>query len=95
MSADVFLGIIPNQKIVAANLKAGRVPAARCGRIAKLRSTHNTYLTLPLVFPMLSNHYPLAFGGDWAWAIASLVFLMGVTIRHFLNTLRPRSGRPW
>ncbi len=47
--------------IVVADLKAGRTPDPKYGKIAKLRSTHNNYLTLPVVFLMLSNHYPLAF----------------------------------
>ena len=95
MSANVFLVIIPNQKIVVADLKADRTPDAKYGKIAKLRSTHNNYLTLPVLFLMLSNHYPLAFGTAYAWIIAALVFLMGVTIRHFFNTMHARKGRPW
>ncbi|SFD05853.1 urate hydroxylase PuuD [Tropicimonas isoalkanivorans] len=99
MSANVFFIIIPNQKIVVEDLKAGRVPDAKYGKIAKQRSTHNNYLTLPVVFLMLSNHYPLAFAGDWNWVIASLVFLMGVTIRHYFNTLHasdfPKKGPIW
>ncbi|MSU90409.1 cysteine desulfurase [Rhodobacteraceae bacterium 2CG4] len=94
MSANVFFIIIPNQKIVVADLKAGRTPDAKYGRIAKQRSTHNNYLTLPVLFLMLSNHYPLAFASPWNWAIASLVFLMGVTIRHYFNTLHARRGNP-
>lgn len=95
MSANVFLIIIPNQKIVVADLIAGRTPDPKYGKIAKLRSTHNNYLTLPVVFLMLSNHYPLAFASPWNWVIASLVFLMGVTIRHFFNTHHAGRGRPW
>jgi uncharacterized membrane protein len=95
MSANVFFIIIPNQKIVVADLKAGRTPDPKYGKIAKLRSTHNNYLTLPVVFLMLSNHYPLAFATEWNWVIASLVFLMGVTIRHFFNSMHARKGRPW
>ena len=94
MSANVFMVIIPNQKIVVADLKAGRVPDARYGQIAKLRSTHNNYLTLPVIFLMLSGHYPLAFATDYSWIIASLVFLMGVTIRHYFNTRHARVGNP-
>jgi uncharacterized membrane protein len=94
MSANVFMVIIPNQKIVVADLKAGRVPDARYGQIAKLRSTHNNYLTLPVIFLMLSGHYPLAFATDYSWIIASLVFLMGVTIRHYFNTRHARAGNP-
>lgn len=94
MSANVFMVIIPNQKIVVADLKAGRTPDAKYGRIAKLRSTHNNYLTLPVIFLMLSGHYPLAFATEYSWLIASLVFLMGVTIRHYFNSRHARAGNP-
>jgi len=94
MSANVFMVIIPNQKIVVADLKAGRTPDAKYGKIAKLRSTHNNYLTLPVIFLMLSNHYPLAFATDYSWVIASLVFLMGVTIRHYFNSRHANTGNP-
>ena len=94
MTANVFLCIIPNQRIVVADLKAGRTPDAKYGYVARLRSTHNNYLTLPVVFLMLSNHYPLAFATDYNWLIASLVFLMGVTIRHYFNSIHSRQGNP-
>ncbi|MEL6607745.1 MAG: urate hydroxylase PuuD [Pseudomonadota bacterium] len=94
MSGNVFFIIMPNQRIVVADLIAGRKPDPKYGKIAKLRSTHNNYLTLPVIFLMLSNHYPLSFGTDYAWAIACLVFLMGVTIRHWFNTRHARAGYP-
>jgi uncharacterized membrane protein len=94
MSANVFFVIIPNQTIVVADLKAGRTPDPKYGAIAKLRSTHNNYLTLPVLFLMLSNHYPLAFATEWNWLIASLVFLMGVTIRHYFNTMHATGTAP-
>ena len=94
MSANVFMVIIPNQKIVVADLIAGRTPDPKYGKIAKLRSTHNNYLTLPVIFMMLSNHYPLAFATEYNWILASLVFLMGVTIRHWFNTRHARKGSP-
>ncbi|RMD94625.1 MAG: cysteine desulfurase [Alphaproteobacteria bacterium] len=95
MTANVFFIIIPNQRVVVADLRAGRTPDPKYGRIAKLRSTHNNYLTLPVIFLMLSNHYPLAFATRWNWLIAALVFLMGVSIRHFFNTRHARAGNPW
>lgn len=95
MSANVFMIIIPNQKIVVEDLKAGRKPDPKYGKIAKQRSTHNNYLTLPVLFLMLSNHYPLVFATEWNWVIASLVFLMGVTIRHFFNSEHAGKGSPW
>ncbi|MEX0369426.1 MAG: urate hydroxylase PuuD [Tateyamaria sp.] len=94
MSGNVFFIIIPNQKIVVADLMAGHTPDAIYGKIAKQRSTHNNYLTLPVIFLMLSNHYPLSFASEWNWVIASLVFLMGVTIRHWFNTHHARQGNP-
>ncbi|MDK1386036.1 urate hydroxylase PuuD [Sinorhizobium sp. 8-89] len=94
MSANVFFIIIPNQKKVVADLIAGRTPDPKLGKQAKQRSTHNNYLTLPVLFLMLSNHYPLAFGTQYNWIIASLVFLMGVTIRHWFNTRHARKGSP-
>ncbi|TMV05507.1 urate hydroxylase PuuD [Ruegeria sediminis] len=94
MTANVFFIIIPNQHIVVEDLKAGRTPDPKYGKIAKLRSTHNNYLTLPVVFLMLSNHYPLAFATEYNWIIASLVFLTGVTIRHYFNTMHATGKGP-
>lgn len=94
MAANVAMIIIPNQKIVVGDLKAGRVPDAKYGRIAKQRSLHNNYLTLPVIFFMLSSHYPLAFATQWNWIIASLIFLVGVVIRHYFNTRHARKGNP-
>ncbi|MWD26218.1 cysteine desulfurase [Aquicoccus sp. SCR17] len=94
MTANVFFIIMPNQRVVVADLKAGRKPDPKYGKIAKLRSTHNNYLTLPVIFLMLSNHYPLAFATEYNWIIAALVFLMGVTIRHYFNSLHARKGNP-
>ena len=98
MSANVFLVIIPNQRIVTEDLKAGRTPDPKYGRIANQRSTHNNYLTLPVIFLMLSNHYPLAFATEYSWVIASLIFLMGVLIRVYFNNVHARKGHriwPW
>lgn len=94
MTANVFVIIMPNQRIVVKDLQEGRTPDAKYGKIAKLRSTHNNYLTLPVIFLMLSNHYPLAFASEYNWIIAALVFLMGVTIRHYFNTIHARAGNP-
>ncbi|SMQ72060.1 Uncharacterized membrane protein [Devosia lucknowensis] len=94
MTANVAMIIIPNQKIVVGDLKAGRVPDAKYGKIAKQRSLHNNYLTLPVIFFMLSSHYPLAFATQWNWIIASLIFLVGVVVRHYFNTRHARKGNP-
>jgi len=94
MTANVFFIIMPNQRIVVKDLKEGRIPDSKYGKIAKLRSTHNNYLTLPVIFLMLSNHYPLAFATEYNWLIASLVFLMGVTIRYYFNTMHATGKGP-
>jgi uncharacterized membrane protein len=94
MAANVAMIIIPNQKIVVTDLKAGKVPDAKYGKIAKQRSLHNNYLTLPVIFFMLSSHYPLAFATKWNWIIASLIFLEGAIIRHWFNTRHSKKGNP-
>ncbi len=94
MTGNVFFIIMPNQRVVVADLRAGRTPDPKYGKIAKQRSTHNNYLTLPVIFLMLSNHYPLAFASQYNWLIAALVFLMGVTIRHYFNSAHAGRGKP-
>jgi uncharacterized membrane protein len=95
MSASVFFIIIPNQKKVVAELLAGRSPDPRLGKEAKLRSTHNNYLTLPVIFLMLSNHYPLAWSSRHAVAIIGLIVVTGAAIRHFFNSQHAGKGSPW
>jgi uncharacterized membrane protein len=93
MTGSVAHVIIPNQRKVVKALKAGETPDPRLGREAKTRSTHNNYLTLPAVFLMLSNHYPLAFSSRWNFVIVGLVIVIGVVIRHFFNTMHAQHGR--
>ena len=95
MIANVFMVIIPNQTIVVADLKAGKTPDAKYGIIAKQRSTHNNYMTLPVVFLMLSNHFPLVHSTAYSWLIFPLIFLPGVTIRHFFNTMHRTGEKLW
>ncbi|MEM0906141.1 MAG: urate hydroxylase PuuD [Pseudomonadota bacterium] len=92
MTGNVFLVIIPNQKVVVADLKAGRTPDARYGEIAKLRSTHNNYLTLPVIFLMLSNHAPSTYGNANAWAIVAIALILGAVVRHWFNTYETGAG---
>lgn len=98
MTANVAMIIMPNQRKTVATLKAGREPDPKYGIQAKQRSLHNNYLTLPVIFLMLSNHYPLAFATDYNWLIASLIFLIGVCIRHYFNSYHASKGVfiwPW
>ena len=95
MSANVFFIIIPNQRIVVADLISGKEPNAIYGKIAKQRSTHNNYLTLPVLFLMISIHYPLVYTSKYNWVVALIVFLVGVSIRHFFNSYHSGKGRPY
>lgn len=85
MSGNVFFIIIPNQRIVVADLKAGRTPDPGYGEIAKLRSTHNNYLTLPVVLMMISNHYPVAFGHPQSWVLIAIILAIGAVVRQWFN----------
>jgi uncharacterized membrane protein len=95
MSASVFFVIIPNQKKVVAALLAGQIPDPKLGKEAKLRSTHNNYLTLPVIFLMLSNHYPLAWSSTYSVGIVGLIVIAGAVIRHFFNSQHAGKGSPW
>jgi uncharacterized membrane protein len=95
MVANVFVVIIPNQKKVIAALLAGKAPDPALGGAAKQRSVHNNYLTLPVVFLMLSNHYPLFFGTRYNWLIFGIVLVIGFLIRHFYNLRHAGLPNPW
>jgi uncharacterized membrane protein len=95
MVANVFFVIIPNQKIVIADLIAGRQPDPALGAQAGQRSLHNNYLTLPALFLMISNHYPLSFATRWNWLIVGLVIIVGAVIRHFYNMRHAGRPSPW
>jgi uncharacterized membrane protein len=85
MVANVFLVIIPNQRKVVADLIAGRTPDPALGAAAKQRSLHNNYMTLPVLFIMISHHYPMTYGAARPWLVLALLGLTGVAIRHVFN----------
>jgi len=95
MVANVFTLIIPNQRKVIAALLAGERPDPKYGKQGKERSVHNNYLTLPVVFLMISNHYPLIFGTRYNWLIAAIVLALGPVIRHFFNERHAGRKSPW
>ncbi|MFZ1950063.1 MAG: urate hydroxylase PuuD [Pseudolabrys sp.] len=95
MVANVFVIIIPFQKKIIAAMTAGKKPNPYWGAIGKQRSVHNNYLTLPVIFLMLSNHYPLFFGTRFNWLIVAIVLLIGPVIRHFFNSRHEGKGSPW
>jgi uncharacterized membrane protein len=85
MVANVFFVILPGQKRVVEAMRAGKLPNPIDGKRAKQRSVHNNYFTLPVIFIMISNHYPMTYGHPYAWAILVLISAAGVSIRHFFN----------
>jgi uncharacterized membrane protein len=97
MAGNVLMVIIPNQRKVVADLIAGRTPDAKYGKIGKQRSTHNNYITLPVVFMMLANHYPVTYANNAVIpVITALVIVAGAIIRHFYNVRHlDHSKSPW
>ncbi|MFZ9429669.1 MAG: urate hydroxylase PuuD [Burkholderiaceae bacterium] len=82
MSANVFFWIIPGQRTVMAQMKAGQPVDPVHGQRAKQRSVHNTYFTLPVLLAMLSNHYGWLYSGPHNWVTLVAVMLAGALIRH-------------
>jgi uncharacterized membrane protein len=99
MSANVFFWIIPGQRAVVADLKAGKPVDPLYGKRGKQRSVHNTYFTLPVVFAMLSNHYSFTYNHPQNWLVLILMMFAGAAIRQFF-VLRHgfklgRNRHPW
>jgi len=92
MTANVFFIIMPNQRKSIAALQAGQRPDPAWGQSSKIRSTHNNYITLPVLFLMLSNHYPSTFSNPVRSAIVTCIIVAGAMVRLFLQRLasRPR-----
>jgi uncharacterized membrane protein len=85
MAVNVFRVIIPNQRVAVAAMSAGKEPEPKPGIDAARRSLHNNYMTLPVLFIMVSNHYPFTFGHEWNWAVLAALSLIGAGVRHWFN----------
>ena len=83
MVANVFFVIIPGQKQMLAAVERGEAPDPAPGLNAKLRSVHNTYFTLPVLFVMTSNHYAMTYNHDYNWAILIAISVAGALIRIY------------
>ena len=99
MSANVFFWIIPGQRTMVADMKAGKPVDPIHGQRGKQRSVHNTYFTLPVLFAMLSNHYSFAYSHPQNWLVLVFMMFAGAAIRQFF-VLRHgfklgRNGHPW
>jgi uncharacterized membrane protein len=99
MSANVFFWIIPGQRTVVADLKAGRPVDPIHGQRGKQRSVHNTYFTLPVLFAMLSNHYSFTYAHPQNWLILIGMMFAGAAIRQFFVMRHGfklgRNAHPW
>ena len=95
MVGNVAFIIMPNQRKTIAELIAGREPNAIWGKHAKQRSIHNNYLTLPVVFVMLSNHYSFTYQTRWNWLILTCVFISSFLVRHYFNTMHTGAKPDW
>lgn len=95
MAGNVFFGIMPAQRELVRAIEAGEKPDARPAQFAKLRSTHNNYFTLPLIFIMISNHYPMTYGHEHAWLILALISFNAAFVRHYFNLKHQGQNKPW
>lgn len=89
MVANVFFVIIPSQKAMVKAAKKGIAPDPQKGKNALFRSLHNNYFTLPVLFVMVSNHFPSTFGNEYQWIVLAVITLGSAGIKHWLN-LRER-----
>jgi uncharacterized membrane protein len=99
MSANVFFWIIPGQRTVVADIKAGRPVDPIHGKRGKQRSVHNTYFTLPVLFAMLSNHYSFTYAHPQNWLVLIAIMFAGAAIRQFFVMRHGfklgRNPHPW
>jgi len=94
MAGNVFFVIIPAHWDLVRARQAGREPDAAAALRAKERSVHNNYLTLPVVFTMISNHFPITYGHKYSWLILVALLVIGAWVRHFFN-LRHTGRTAW
>ena len=85
MAGNVFLGIMPAQRALVEAVQRGEAPDPKYGAFAKLRSTHNNYFTLPLIFIMISNHYPMTYSHEYGWLVLAAIGFISAFARHFFN----------
>lgn len=88
MVLNVWVHILPNQKAIIAASEAGVEPDYELGKKAKRHSMHNSYMTLPTLFIMLSNHFPMTYSHKYNWIILILMIAMGALLRHFMITMK-------
>ena len=95
MVINVFVRIIPAQRNLIAARNAGDEPDPNLGKRAKQRSVHNNYLTLPVVFIMISSHYPATFGHPQGWLLLIAIAISGALVRHWFNLRNASTPAIW
>jgi len=95
MVGNVFRVIMPGQRKLVAAITEGREPDPAAPAKALLRSRHNNYLTLPVLFIMISNHFPSTYGNEWNWAILFAIAMLSVLVRHYFNTRHESQKWAW
>ena len=85
MVGNVFFVIIPSQKALVRAAKKNIAPDPALGKYAGLRSLHNNYITLPVIFVMISNHFPGTFAPTYNWIILAVLTIGSVSVRHYIN----------
>jgi uncharacterized membrane protein len=95
MAANVFFVIIPGQKAMVDAMIAGKPPPLERGKAGSLRSLHNNYLTLPVLFVMISGHFPQTWGHPYGWLILIGLGLCGALYRHWVNLDERGQHKPW
>lgn len=94
MSGNVFFGIIPSQKAFVKAIAEGTEPDTGRAAFAKLRSTHNNYLTLPVIMLMISNHYPVIYSHAQGWLLIIAIGAISAYARHFFNLRNQGVSKP-
>ena len=95
MAANVFRVIIPSQKDMVDAALSNTKPDLQKGISAKNRSIHNNYMTLPVLFIMISSHFPFTYGHKYNWLILAAISLIGALVRHYFNLKNKKQHKVW
>ena len=95
MVANVFFGIMPSQRKMVEAMEKGEVPDPSIGKKGFTRSLHNNYFTLPVIFIMISNHYPSTFSNSLNWLILAVISAIGIGVRHYFNLKNKGTKVKW
>ena len=95
MAANVFRVIIPSQKNMVKTALENKAPDLQKGISAKNRSIHNNYITLPVLFIMISSHFPFTYGHKYNWLILAIISVIGASVRHYFNLKNKKQNKIW